>query len=121
MKETAEGTMGAIDWLDDGRLKLVAGSESGVISSVADMVASVYDELGDDGSAGFAAARAVRSLHIGETELVDTDVDDPKERRLSELLESEGASEEMARAAARAVAKYVHEDYPTWKDRAGVR
>ena len=106
-----------IEWLEDGRLKVIDGNESAVIAAIARMIAPVYDELGDDGSAGFAAACAARSLRVGETEIADADVNESKERRLSELLVEAGASKDMSDAAARAAAKYVHEDYPVWKDR----
>lgn len=103
-----------LEWLNNGCLKFGDGNESEVIARIREKVSEIY-ELPDD-AAGFAAARAISLLRIGETGAADTKIDDPKERRFCEFLINEGAREDIAETAARAAARYVAEDYPQWKN-----
>lgn len=101
-----------LEWLEDGRLYFGDGNESEVIAVVSDALAEIYG-LPED-AAGFAAARAVSLLRIGETEIDDAEVDEEKERIFCEFLVNNGAKDDMAHVAARATARYVADDFPRW-------
>lgn len=103
-----------LEWLDNDCLKFGDGNESEVIARIREKISEIY-ELPSD-AAGFAAARAISFLRIGEARVADTKVDDLKEGRFCEFLINEGARKDMAETAAGATARYVAEDYLQWKN-----